>query len=124
MSQEAELLTALNDWKTAMIAKDAAALDKVLHAELIYSHSNAMAESKADLLRKTDREGGAQAIEFSNAVAKLVGDCGYVRTDVDYTNRGDDGLDSVNYLNVLHVFVRGDDRWQMVARQAVRRPAP
>jgi hypothetical protein len=94
MSQEAELLTALNDWKTAMIGKDAEGLDKVLHAELIYSHSNAKAEGKADLLDKTKRDGGAQIIEFSNEQTKVFGDAGYVRADVDYTNRAG-GLDSI-----------------------------
>ena len=123
MSQEAELLTALNDWKTAMIGKDAAGLDKVLHAELIYSHSNAKAEGKADLLEKCDRDGGAQIIEFLNEETKVFGDAGYVRADVDYTNRAG-GLDAIAYLNVLHVFVKADGRWQMVARQAVRRPEP
>jgi len=121
MSQEAEILSALDAWKAAMIAKDADALAAVLHDDLVYSHSNAKAEYKANLLEKTNREGGAQAIEFSNARTKVFGDSAYVRADVDYTNRGDDGLDSVNYLNVLHVFVKAEGRWQMVARQAVRR---
>ena len=124
MSQEAELLSALDDWKRAMIAKDRDGLDAILHEELIYSHSNAKAESKADLLEKTSREGGAQKIEFSNARTRIFGDSGYVRADVDYTNRSEDGLDSINYLNVLHVFVKTDGGWRMVARQAVRRPQP
>lgn len=123
MSQEAELLSALDVWKGGMIDKDAKALESVLHAELIYSHSNAKAEGKADLLEKCDRDGGAQVIEFSNVVTKVFGDSGYVRADVDYTNRAQ-GLDSIAYLNVLHVFVKADGRWQMVARQAVRRPEP
>jgi len=122
MSQEAELLAALDEWKRAMIAKDKASLDAILHEELVYSHSNAKAESKADLLGKCSREGGAQKIEFSDACTRIFGDSGYVRADVDYTNRSDDGEDSINYLNVLHVFVKADGRWQMVARQAVRRP--
>lgn len=122
MSQEAELLAALDEWKRAMIAKDKAGLDAILHDELVYSHSNAKAESKADLLGKTGRSGGAQKIEFSNERTRIFGDSGYVRADVDYTNRSDDGEDSINYLNVLHVFVKADGRWQMVARQAVRRP--
>ena len=87
MSQEAELLDALNDWRHAMIEKDARTLEAVLHDELIYSHSDGRAESKANLLSKTTRPGGAQAIELSNVVAKVFGDAGFVRADVDYTNQ-------------------------------------
>ena len=50
MIPESELLTALQDWKRAMIAKDAATLDRVLHPELIYSHSNALEETKERML--------------------------------------------------------------------------
>lgn len=123
MIPESELLTALQDWKRAMIAKDAATLDRVLHRELVYSHSNALEETKSDVLEKTGRDGGAQVIEFFNIVTKVFGDAGFVRADVDYTNRKD-GVDSIAHLNVLHVFVKEDGRWQMVARQAVRRPEP
>ncbi len=104
-----------------MIEKDAEALDRVLHPDLAYSHSNAKAETKADILGKIDRPGGAQSIEFSNAITRVFGDAAFVKTDVDYTNRAD-GQDSIAYLNVLHVFVKDGGAWRLVARQATRRP--
>ena len=106
-----------------MIAKDAAQLDAILHPEIVYSHSNCKAETKADILSKLDRRGGAQKIVFSNERTRVVGSAAYVRTDVEYTNRDEAGFDSVNYLNVLHVFVNEDGAWRMLARQATRRPA-
>ncbi len=120
MSSEAEVLAALDGWKRAMIEKDRDALDKILHPGLAYTHSNAHAETKADILGKIDRPGGAQAIEFSNAITRVFGDAAFVKTDVDYTNRKD-GEDSTAHLNVLHVFVNEDGQWRMVARQATRR---
>lgn len=123
MSVEQEVRTALDSWAEAMIAKDHDALDRLLHPELVYSHSDCRAESKEDVLGKLDRPGGAQKIVFSSERTRVVGDAGYVRADVEYTNRGKDGVDSVNYLNVLHVFVREGGGWRMLARQATRHPA-
>ncbi|MCB1021841.1 MAG: nuclear transport factor 2 family protein [Bryobacterales bacterium] len=121
MTAEQQVLAALEAWKTATIAKDGAALDALLHAEIAYSHSNCHTESKDDILSKLDRPGGAQAIEFSNAVTRVAGDTAFVKADVDYTNRRD-GEDSIAYLNVLHVFVNEGGKWCMFARQATRRP--
>ena len=122
MTAEQEVLAALDAWKRAMIAKDGAALEAVLHPQIAYSHSNCHTESKQDVVSKVDRPGGAQAIEFSNAITRIAGDAAFVKADVEYTNRGADGQDSVAHLNVLHVFVRDGGKWRMFARQATRRP--
>jgi ketosteroid isomerase-like protein len=122
MTPEQEVLATLDAWKNAMIAKDAGALDAILHPDLAYSHSNCRNETKADILSKLGRPGGAQAIEFANAITKVAGDSAFVRADVEYANRDNDGTDSLNHLNVLHVFVRDGGKWRMFARQATRRP--
>jgi len=121
MNPEQEVLAALETWKAATIAKDGAALDAVLHPEIAYSHSDCRTESKADILGKLDRPGGAQAIVLSNLITRVAGPAAFVKADVDYTNRKD-GQDSVAHLNVLHVFVKEDAAWRMFARQATRRP--
>ena len=121
MNTHEELLAALDAWKNAMISKDAAALDAVLHPDLAYSHSDAKHENKTDVIDKASRPGGAQKIEFSNVVVRDYGNAGFVKADVDYTNRKDD-VDAIAYLNVLHVFVKDNGNWRVVARQAVRRP--
>ncbi len=122
MNADQEVLAALDAWKTATISKDAAALDAILHPGIAYSHSNCNTETKDDILSKVDRAGGAQAIELSNVITRVAGDTAFVKADVDYTNRGSDGLDSIAYLNVLHVFVNEGGKWRMFARQATRRP--
>ena len=121
MNADQEVLAALEAWKNAMIAKDAAALDAVLHSDLAYSHSNCHTESKQDVLSKVDRPGGAQSIELSNVITRVAGDAAFVKADVEYTNRGADGIDSLAHLNVLHVFVKDGGAWRMFARQATRR---
>ena len=45
---EKAVLTALDAWKAAMLAKDKAALEKVFHPDLSYGHSSAMLENKAE----------------------------------------------------------------------------
>jgi ketosteroid isomerase-like protein len=121
MNADQEVLAALEAWKNAMISKDAAALDAVLHPDLAYSHSNCHTESKQDVLAKVDRPGGAQSIEFSNVITRVAGAAAFVKADVEYTNRGTDGIDSLAHLNVLHVFVKDGGAWRMFARQATRR---
>ena len=122
MTAEQETLAALDAWKAAMIAKDRAAMDAILHPDVAYSHSNCRTETKDDILSKLDGPGGAQAIEFSNIITRVAGDAAFAKADVDYTNRGKDGEDSIAYLNVLHVFVKDGGKWRLFARQATRRP--
>ena len=117
---ESEVLAALESWKKATLDKDAAALDKLLHPDLAYSHSDCRTETKGDVLEKTPRS-GAQAIEFSEIQVRVYGDAAIVKANVDYTNRKGDQT-SMTPLNVLHVFVKRPEGWQMAARQATRRP--
>ena len=119
-TSESEVLAALEGWKKATLAKDAATLEKLLHLDLAYSHSDCRTETKADVLEKTPRS-GAEAIEFSNVQIWIYGEAAIVKADVDYTNRKGDQTSTVP-LNVLHVFVKGPEGWQMAARQATRRP--
>ena len=104
-----------------MLQKDAAALDSVLHPDVTYSHSNAHNESKADALGKLSRS-TAQAIEITDPTVRVYGDTALVKTKVDFTNLVNGETQHVP-LDVLHVFLKGPSGWQMVGRQATKRPA-
>ena len=43
---EKDVLAAMDAWKQATMKKDAAALDKLLHPDLTYSHSSAANQTK------------------------------------------------------------------------------
>jgi ketosteroid isomerase-like protein len=121
---EKEVLAALEAYKQAMINKDSAALTKVLSDDLTYTHSSNLHEDKAAVLASIKRQGtSTEAIDFKDPKVRVYGNTALVKTDVDFRNNAN-GVVSVSKLNVLHVFVKGPQGWQMVARQATRYPEP
>jgi ketosteroid isomerase-like protein len=120
-SSASEVLAALEVWRQAMLQKDSAALDSVLHPDVSYSHSNAHNETKADALGKLSRS-TAQEIVITDPNVRVYGDTALIKTKVDFTNLVDGQIQHVP-LDVLHVFLKGPSGWQMVGRQATKRPA-
>jgi ketosteroid isomerase-like protein len=121
---EKEVLAALDAYKQAMINKDSAALTKVLSDDLTYTHSSNLHEDKAAVLASIKRPGtSTEAIDFKDPKVRVYGNTALVKTDVDFRNNAN-GVVTVSKLNVLHVFVKGPQGWQMVARQATRYPEP
>jgi ketosteroid isomerase-like protein len=104
-----------------MLQKDIAALDSVLHPDVTYSHSNAHNESKTEALGKLPRS-TAQSIEVTDPTVRVYGDTALLKAKVDFSNLVDGQIQHVP-LDVLHVFVKGPSGWQMVGRQATKRPA-
>lgn len=104
-----------------MLRKDSAALDSVLHPDVTYSHSNAHNESKADALGKLSRS-TAQGIEVTDPTVRVYGDTALLKAKLDFTNLINGEIQHVP-LDVLHVFLKGPSGWQMVGRQATKRPA-
>jgi len=104
-----------------MLQKDGAALDSVLHPDVSYSHSNAHNETKADALGKISRS-TAQEIVVTDPTVRIYGDTALVKAKVDFTNLVNGEIQHVP-LDVLHVFLKGPSGWQMVGRQATKRPA-
>jgi ketosteroid isomerase-like protein len=120
-SAEKEVLTAMNTWKQATIAKDRAALDKLLHADLTFSHSSGQTMAKPAVLdyftaanRKSD------SIEFSDVSVRVYGNTALVKCTVDSRSTADGKGSSSAHLAVLHVWVKTHQGWQLVARQPTK----
>src|SRR4051794_7486828 len=106
----------------AMVAKDFAALDRLLSAETVFVHSTGKIETKAQYLEALGR--GVYIYEgftSRDPVVTVSGDmamlCGYL----DMAAAGG-GVRRVMHLYVALVFVRRDARWQLRLRQATRLP--
>jgi ketosteroid isomerase-like protein len=118
---EQEVLAALNAWKEGTIRKDVALLSKVLHADLTYTHSSGLEQTKADNLKAVAAPNSrTQSIDLSHTTVRVFGDTAIVKTDADVTS-GSSAAPTTSHLILLHVFVKTPDGWQMIARQATKK---
>lgn len=118
---EKAVLAALDVWKKAMLERDRAALEKIFHADLSYGHSSASVENKEKAINGAVGSLGWDAIDFSDTTVRLRGNVALVNGKTDMHQRGKNGT-TISKLIVLTVWVKEAKGWQMIARQAVRRP--
>ena len=117
---EKEVLAAMDAWKAATMKKDRAALEKLLHADLTYSHSSGQNQTKAEVLESViNGKATVEGIDFSATTVRIYGKTALVKGVVDIRN-STDGKVTPAHLNILHVWIKGPQGWQMVARQATR----
>jgi hypothetical protein len=112
-----EVLAAMDAYKDAMIHKDGAALDKLLSPDLTYTHSAGQLETKADVIKSiTSGKTIVERIDFADTKVRFYGATALVKGRVDLYHSST----NIVHMNVLHVWVRNPQGWQMVARQATR----
>lgn len=120
---EQRVLAAQELWKQAMVKKDRAAFEKVLHPDLTYAHSSGLVETKAQAIEHVMKSSAIwERVEFSDTQVRLHGRTAVVTGKVDYHQRGKEKVNVIN-LRVLTVWLEGAQGWQMIARQATR-PSP
>jgi ketosteroid isomerase-like protein len=119
-----EVLAASDAWKAAMMKKDAAGLQKLMHEDMIYSHSSGMMQTKADVVKATTTgKTIIEAMDFSETTVRVYGNTALIRANVEMRN-STDGKATVFHTNVLHVWLKGPNGWQMVSRQATQLSPP
>jgi ketosteroid isomerase-like protein len=118
-----EVLAASDALNQALIKKDAAALQKLLHDDLTYSHSAGMQQTKAEVIQAAMGNTTTEAIDFSDTTVRVYGNTALVKAHVELRN-SNGGKATTNHLNILFVWVKGPGGWQLVARQASQQPLP
>ena len=118
-----EVQAASDALKQAMMKKDAAGLQKLLHDDLTYSHSNARLQNKADVVKATVGATTIEAMDFSEATVRVYGTTALIRANVDMRS-GTGGKSTTSHLNVLFVWLKGPGGWQLVGRQATQVSPP
>ncbi|MEI9971571.1 MAG: nuclear transport factor 2 family protein [Ignavibacteriota bacterium] len=118
---EKEIMAAMQTYRQGLIQKDAAALQKVLSEDLIYTHSSNLHQDKTAVIESLKGNSVTEDIVFKELKVKVYGQTAVVVGDVDF-HMSNGGVQSVNHLNVLHVLVKGPEGWQLTARQAVKYP--
>ena len=78
-----EVLAAMDAWKQATMKKDRAALEKILHNDLTYSHSSGKTETKAEVVEAvTTSKSTVEAIDFAETTVRIYGKTALVKGKV------------------------------------------
>jgi ketosteroid isomerase-like protein len=119
---EDDVKAAMEAWKTAVINKDKATLEKLMHRDITYSHSSALMETRdqaiAAFMAPTMTY---KALDMSDTTYRTFGNTVLVQTKLTVKN-AQKGVDNTLNLSALMVWVKDQGRWQMVARQTTRFP--
>jgi ketosteroid isomerase-like protein len=120
---EKAVMATLEDMAQATVKKDVATLDKIYHPDLTYSHSSAMLQSKAEVLKAAAGPAVTESMTFHDSTIRIYGNVALVR-GVNELRNGTPGAMHDNHLNILWVLVKGPGPhgWQIVARQTTRLP--
>ncbi len=120
---EKAVMATLEAMAQATIQKDVATLDKIYHPDLTYSHSTAMLQTKAEVLKAVAGPAITESMTFHDANVRIYGNVALVRCRTELRN-GQPGKLVDNHLNILWVLLRGPgpQGWQIVARQTTRLP--
>ena len=121
-SAEKAVLIALDNLKEALLKQDRATLERIFHPDLTYGHSSATVETRAQAIAHIVDGLGWEAIELADTTVRLQGNVAIVNGKADLHQRNKDKPPTVAKLLVLTVWVKGPQGWQLMARQAVRRP--
>ena len=120
---EKEVLASMDAWKQAMMKKDRAAFEKVLHPDLTYGHASGLVETKEQAIQHVVGGAGTYvAITFTDTKVRVLGNTALVTGKTEYQERAHEKDSSTN-LVVLSAWVKGPSGWQMIARQAAK-PTP
>ena len=150
-AQEKEVMTAMKAWIQATTSQDLPALRKILHDDLVYTHSTGKIQNKAEVIQDVEANNGPIGIELSEKETKVYtfgDDAALVTSMVVVRNRprnpgqnaaaapGGAGGAGGNPnaaggrrpnrggLFITHMLVKGPSGWQLVTRQAMRLPPP
>jgi ketosteroid isomerase-like protein len=113
---KADVLAAMEKWKQAVLKKDAAALDRLLHPDLLYSHSDGKTQTKADILKSLPK---TQSITFGESTIHIYGNIAVVKGPIEMVDIPA-GTPTTLKLSILQVWLKGPKGWQMVARHSTR----
>lgn len=112
-----DISTVVETWRSAMLKGDAAALDKIYHADLTYEHSSGKVETKSESITNATKPGGvSKDIQLHDPAVHVYGNTATYRAIGDFTN----AAGAVSHLNVLMVWVKFGQGWQLVARQSTK----
>jgi len=120
---EKQVMEADQDWAQATTKGDSAALDRILHEELIYIHSNGEADTKAQFMDniKTGKR-RYESIDLKNPRVRVFGSAAVVTSTAAIKTSMQGKAGPPANLAFLHTYIKDKGRWRMVAHQSTRLP--
>jgi ketosteroid isomerase-like protein len=118
--QESDIRAAEQTWAKAILAKDAAALKKLLGDQLIYAHSTGIVDTKTSYITKISS--GKQlyeGVEHESMTVKMYGSTAVVHAHMHMRGVNQNGKFDDKML-MLHVWVKNGNDWQLVAHQTAK----
>ena len=105
--------------RSSILKGDAAGMERVMHPDLIYSHSNAHTETRAQAIAAILAPGGTpKSVEFHDGKITIYGDTALYKGKVDITT----SAGALIPLDALMVWRKTAQGWQLLARQVTRIP--
>ena len=119
---EDSVIQAEKGWAKAVLARDAAGLEKIYTAELIYAHSTGTVETRQMYLDRL--KGGKQRyddIQFEKTIVKVYGDAAVAHSIARMTGKNDSGPFN-DHLMMIHFWVKQGGAWRLAAHQTTKIP--
>ena len=98
---------------------DGQGLSNLVHDSVSYGHSNGWIQTKADLIKDAGIKTDYHSFKEDSVDVVVTGTVAYIRfvADIDVTWAGKRNM---FHLKVLEVWVRDNDKWKLLARQALK----
>jgi ketosteroid isomerase-like protein len=119
-SEEQQIRDAEKAWASAVVAKDFAALDRMLMPDLIYAHSTGAIDDKTAYLQKM--RAGKQiydAIDQDSITVRMHGNAAVAHSQIRMHGKNSDGPFN-DRLMAMHFWVKSNGKWLLAAHQTTK----
>lgn len=107
-------------WASAIKAKDAGALQKLLGEDLIYAHSTGIVDTKAAYIEKiTSGRQKYEGADQESATVRIYGSTAVVHARMHMWGVNQNGKFD-DYLMMMHVWIKSGNAWRLVAHQTTK----
>jgi hypothetical protein len=115
------LKKAMSDLDKALVNKDEKVLMQLLNADVSYGHSNGWVQNKTDIIN--DLKSGKLSYEklenISDTIVAINNNWATVRTNTNAEAKMNGNTIQIK-LQILEVWLRTKEGWQLIARQGVK----
>jgi hypothetical protein len=117
-----EVSTHMVQLTEALLKRDSVTLSRLLSDEVTYGHSNGLTQTKAEAIRSVmSLQHEYRRIDTRKQHVRLYGNTAIVNTEVSVSMRFEEKPLELD-MDILFVWFRENNQWQLLARQSVRNP--